>query len=149
MKAMIRSLLLACCCITITMNSSCAKSPTSTEEPITRESISIEHAGQWRDLSKAEMNAAFSGDPGVAMSIAEEFADAESREPAIYWYQIASENGNPQAMQALAILLRKSNCKRAIFWLESYIAHGAGVIGAEPYIQAQASLKNYRAECGH
>lgn len=99
------------------------------------------------DVSASDATLAFSGDPEKAQQIADNFADSNRFDPAVFWYQIAAENGSPQAKHSLAILLRKKNCARAIFWMKSYIQEGVSVIGQEPYDQAQKSLKTYRDEC--
>lgn len=138
------------CFVAVMASGSCARKPppsVASSEQVAMPAKATIEASALEDVLEVDANAAFEGDPNAAMSIAEGFADAEKFEPAKYWYQIAAENGNPQAKQALAILLRKSNCRRAIFWLESYLSHGADVIGAEPYVQTQASLKGYREEC--
>lgn len=117
----------------------CGGNDASTFDRIEEEAI--------QGVARSEAVAALEGDPVVAMELGERFADMNQFDRAEYWYRIAAENDHPQAKQALSILLRERNCTRATFWLESYIEHGADVIGEEQLELGRAALDRYRAEC--
>jgi TPR repeat protein len=64
---------------------------------------------------------ALDGDALAALTLADKFADANRTTEARYWYQVAAENGSAAAMNNLAIVMQRTNCRRAIYWFRKAV----------------------------
>jgi TPR repeat protein len=138
---------------TICFLASCAEKTASSQQVVPADkSKSLQRNAELERMAHmgvaiVDADAALSGDPSTALKIAISFAQGNKPQEARYWYQIAAENGDPIGMQHLSVFLRKSDCRRANFWLKKYLSFGDDVVTKEDRDLFNASLLTYEAEC--
>ena len=107
----------------------------------------IDHVWVREGVLPFDANRALDGDLLVADAIARKFADDGDWNRAEYWFAIGAENGNPESMNGLAIVLRKTNCRRAIYWKRRYVGHEKSELVDDPLKTREYSLQKYIEEC--
>ena len=98
-------------------------------------------------VSSSDAGLALSGDAETALKIAVKFADLGKGQEARYWYHIAADNGSPIGMQHLSVFLRKTDCRRANFWLKKYLSFDDNVVSNEDRELSTNQLKTYENDC--
>lgn len=98
-------------------------------------------------VDAASVKSALSGNADSALNLAISLSDQRNYDGAIFWYQVAVENGSKIAMQHLSVLLRSTDCIRANFFLRKYLDSLDSIKNATEYNETSRVLSIHEAEC--